>query len=135
MKYCAVATTFRGVRVYTRSAMGMPGSETALEEIMCRVLGDLVQEGHVAKLADDLYCGAESLDVLLATSATCASSPRPVQPPALSCQDFHLPTVYLYSWLDRVSRLVVCHSTSYSRTYILPPKQECERPTFIYWRL
>ena len=67
MKYCGVATLFRGVRVYTRSAMGMPGSEMALEEIMCRVLGNLVQEGHVAKLADDLYCGAETLDALLAT--------------------------------------------------------------------
>ena len=39
MKYCGVVTPFRGVRVYTRSAMGMPGSETALEELMCRVLG------------------------------------------------------------------------------------------------
>ena len=29
MKYCGVATPFRGIRVYTRSAMGMPGSETA----------------------------------------------------------------------------------------------------------
>ena len=34
MKYCGVATPFRGVRVYARSAMGMPGSETALEELM-----------------------------------------------------------------------------------------------------
>ena len=40
--------------------MGMPGSETALEELMCRVLGDLLQEGVVAKLADDLYCGGNS---------------------------------------------------------------------------
>ena len=30
MKYCGVATPFHGVRVYTRCAMGMPGSETAL---------------------------------------------------------------------------------------------------------
>ena len=30
----------------------MPGSETALEELTCRVLGHLV----VAKIADDLYC-------------------------------------------------------------------------------
>ena len=30
-KYCGVATSFRGIRVYCRSAMGMPGSETALE--------------------------------------------------------------------------------------------------------
>ena len=31
MKYCGVVTHFGGGRVYTRSAMGMPGSETALE--------------------------------------------------------------------------------------------------------
>lgn len=28
MKYCGVVTSFRGVRVFTRSTMGMPGSET-----------------------------------------------------------------------------------------------------------
>ena len=39
MKYCGVATPFRGIGVYTRSAIGMSGSETALEELMCRVLG------------------------------------------------------------------------------------------------
>ena len=57
MKYCGVATPFCGVRVYVRSAMGMPGSETAPEEIMCWVLGDLLQEGIVAKITDDLDCG------------------------------------------------------------------------------
>ena len=35
--------------------MGMPGSETAFEELTCRVLGDLLEEGVVVKLADDLY--------------------------------------------------------------------------------
>lgn len=65
MKYCGVVTPFRGVRVYRRCAMGMPGSETALEELMCRVLGDLVQDGCVAKLADDLYCGANTIEDLL----------------------------------------------------------------------
>lgn len=53
MRYCGVATPFRGVRVYTRCAMGMPGSETALEELMSRVLGDFIQQGTAAKLADD----------------------------------------------------------------------------------
>ena len=43
LKYCGVATPFRGIRVYARSAMGMPGSETALEEMMCRVLGDFIE--------------------------------------------------------------------------------------------
>lgn len=65
MKYCGVVTPFRGVRVYTRSAMGMPGSETALEELTCRVLGDLLEEGIVVKLADDLYCGADTPEQLV----------------------------------------------------------------------
>ena len=65
MKYCGVATPFRGVRVYARSAMGMPGSETALEELMSRVLGDLLKKGIVAKIADDLYCGGNSPSELL----------------------------------------------------------------------
>ena len=65
LKYCGVATPFRGICVYTRSAMGMPGSETALEEMMCRVLGDLIQEGCVTKLADNLYCSGNSPETLL----------------------------------------------------------------------
>ena len=60
MKYCGVATPFKGIRVYTRSAMEMPGSETCLEELMSRVLGDLIQEGCVAKITDDLYVGGNS---------------------------------------------------------------------------
>ena len=65
MKYCGVVTPFKGVRVYSRCAMGIPGSETALEELMCRVLGDLVQEGVSAKIADDLYVGGDTPDDLL----------------------------------------------------------------------
>lgn len=36
--------------------MGMPGNKTALEEVMNRVLGALIQENIVAKLAEDLCC-------------------------------------------------------------------------------
>jgi hypothetical protein len=49
--------SIQGVRLYTRRGMGMPGSETSQEEIMCRLLGDRVQAGFASKLADDLYCG------------------------------------------------------------------------------
>ena len=51
--------------VYVRSAMGMPGSKAALEELMSRVLGDLLQEGIVTKIVDDLYCGRNSPGELL----------------------------------------------------------------------
>lgn len=64
MKYCGVVTPFRGVRVYNRCAMGMQGSETALEELMSAVLGHLIQQGIVAKIADDLYCGRNSPEEL-----------------------------------------------------------------------
>ena len=64
MKYCGDATPCKGVRVYTRCAMGMLGSESALEELMCRVLGELIQEGIVAKIADDLYCGGDTPEEL-----------------------------------------------------------------------
>ena len=65
LKYCSVATPFGGICIYTRSAMGMPGSETALEEKMCRVLGDFTEEGFMAKLADDLYCDGNTPKALL----------------------------------------------------------------------
>ena len=61
--------TFRGSNtlseVYVRSVMGMPGSKAALEELMSRVLGDLLQEGIVTKIVDDLYCGRNSPSELL----------------------------------------------------------------------
>ena len=62
MKYCGVATPFRGTRVYVRSAMR---SKTALEELMCRILGGLLEAGAIAKLADDLYCGGNTPGKLL----------------------------------------------------------------------
>ncbi|CAH1263916.1 NOTCH1 [Branchiostoma lanceolatum] len=64
-KYCGIVTPFKGIRVYCRSAMGMPGSETALEELMSRTLGDLLMRGMVAKIADDLYCGGNTYEELL----------------------------------------------------------------------
>ena len=45
--------------------MGMPGSETALEEVMCRVLGPLLQDGFMAKIANDLFCGGNTPHKLL----------------------------------------------------------------------
>ena len=65
MKYYGVVTPYHGVRVYACCAMGMPGSETALKEIMCRVLSDLLKAGVVAKIMDDIYCGGDTPEELL----------------------------------------------------------------------
>ena len=61
-KYAGTASPFKGVRVFDRAAMGLPGSETALEELMNRVVGDLIMEGVAAKVADDCYCGGETIE-------------------------------------------------------------------------
>ena len=37
MRFAGTATPFKGVRIYARAAMGCPGSETALEELMNRI--------------------------------------------------------------------------------------------------
>ena len=66
IKYLGVMTPFKGMRVYTRAAMGMPGSTEFLDELMHRVLGDLLHAGVVMKLADDLYIGGNTIPDLLA---------------------------------------------------------------------
>ena len=65
MKFCGVCTPFKGVLVYARPSMGMPGSETALEQMMSLVIGDLVTDGVMAKVADDLFVGGETPEQLL----------------------------------------------------------------------
>jgi len=65
MKYLGIITPFKGTRVYTRAAMGMPGSSEHLDELMSRVLGDLIHGGSVMKIADDLYVGGDTIVALL----------------------------------------------------------------------
>ena len=63
-KWCATATPFRGLRVYEVSAQGMPGSSETLEEMMSTIFGKMIQEGNVAKIADDLYTGGNTVEEL-----------------------------------------------------------------------
>ena len=64
MKYCGIVTPFKGVRVYAVTAMGLPGSEVALEEVLSRVLGEEIMSLICVKNADDLYVGGNTLDEL-----------------------------------------------------------------------
>ena len=65
LKYLGTLTPYKGMRVYTRAAMGMPGSTEHLDELMSRVLGPMLQEGVVKKIADDLYIGGQTVSELL----------------------------------------------------------------------
>jgi len=66
MKYLGVLTPYKGIRLYTRAAMGMPGSTEHLDELTSRIFGDMVQAGKVIRIADDLYAGANTIADLLA---------------------------------------------------------------------
>ena len=44
-RYAGTVSLCKGVCVYDRAALGLPGSKTALEELMNRVVGDLIIEG------------------------------------------------------------------------------------------
>ena len=65
MKYLGTVTPYKGLRVYTRSAMGMPGSSETLQELLPRVLGDLMQKDFVVVIADDIHVGGNKVGELL----------------------------------------------------------------------
>ena len=44
--------------------MGLPGVEVSLEELTCLVLGDMVKDGKLAKLADDIIVGGDTPEEL-----------------------------------------------------------------------
>ena len=64
MKWCATPTPYRGLRIYAVAVQGLPGSSEVLEEMLCAVLGEFVKQGFVAKIADDLSVGGDSIEEL-----------------------------------------------------------------------
>ena len=65
MPYVGTVTPFKGLRVYTRAVMGMPGSSEYLQELMARVLGEFLQAGFVVVIDDGLNVGANDIPTLL----------------------------------------------------------------------
>ena len=64
-KYVGVVTPYTGTYVYRRSVMGLPGSESALDELLSRIFGDLIKEGKMVKVADDLFLGSKDTESLI----------------------------------------------------------------------
>lgn len=64
--YLGTITPYKGLRVYLRSAMGMPGSSEYLQELTSRVLGDIVEKGIIAIIADDLFVGGNTVEEIYA---------------------------------------------------------------------
>ena len=119
MKYCRVTTPFRGVQVYAWSAMGMLGSETALEELMNRVLGELLKEGIIAKIPDDLYCTCipKRTPMELGESFT---GPAQVWSSPFCIQNDHQPSVHNDTRLGLELWHSQCQPSSHRRSSLVP---------------
>ena len=131
MKYCGVATPFKGVRVYVRCAMGMPGSETALEELMCRVLGHLLHEGIVVKIADDLYCGGNTPIELLENWKKVLQALNQCNLRLSASKTVVNPT----SWMDLEVWNLTGQSTSHRNPNLLSSTRDSRPHEIFYWCL
>ena len=118
MKYCGIATPFRGIIVYTRSAMGMPGYETALEELMCHVLASSSKE--------DVQQNSPTISIVVATLRKNSSPTVHALWKLLTdatCHCLHLHQVYFYLGLDLATTLLVCKPRRVSALTSCPPPE------------
>ena len=60
--YMAINSPFKGLRVYTRSTQGLLNQDEELQQLLNKVLGDLIMNGICMKIADDLLIGGKSYD-------------------------------------------------------------------------
>ena len=65
MKWLGTVTPFKSLSVYRRAAMGLKNSSEYLEELLSRVLGDLLTQEILVKTADDLFIEETTMDELI----------------------------------------------------------------------
>ena len=53
-----------GTLTFERAPMGLLGMDVVQDELTDRIFGDLVQQGKVVKIADNVYFGGQSLEEL-----------------------------------------------------------------------
>ena len=56
---CAFHSPFKGTFVMLRGSQGRKNESEQLDEWLCQVMGDLIQEGKVLKLHDDIRVGGK----------------------------------------------------------------------------
>ena len=65
LAYMCIKTAL-GTLCFTRAAMGLLGMDVFQDEMMQRVFGDLILQGKLVTLADNIYFGADTLEGLAA---------------------------------------------------------------------
>ena len=66
MAWLGTNSPFKGMYVYATAAMGLRNMAEYLEEMVSRIFGDMIAEGIVDKVADDLQVGGTTVKELLA---------------------------------------------------------------------
>ena len=118
-KWCATPTPFRGLRCYLVSAQGMPGSSETLEELLTTVFGHLIQRGVVAKIADDLNVGGQTiseafdtwvevLDLLIANGLTLKAPKTVIFPTTTQILGWNWSNGSISASEHKISPLVTC---------------------------
>ena len=65
LAYMCIKTAL-GTLCFTRAAMGLLGMDVFQDEMMQRIFGDLILQGKLVTLADNIYFGADTLEGLAA---------------------------------------------------------------------
>lgn len=64
IKWLGTVSPYKAINVYTRAAAGLRNISEYLDEILSRVLVDLIAKKILVKTADDLLTGANTMDEL-----------------------------------------------------------------------
>lgn len=64
-QWLGVRTPFRGVRVLTRAGQGLLNSETELDELVSRILGNEILSGFCYVERDDIIVGGDTIDATI----------------------------------------------------------------------
>jgi hypothetical protein len=60
--FMAINSPYKGLRVYTRSTQGLINQDEELNQLLSKVLGNLIMKGQCMKIADDLLIGGQNID-------------------------------------------------------------------------
>ena len=58
-------TPHKVIRVMARTGQGLLESDVELEELLCRALGDDIDDGHCIAIRDDIIIGGNTIDEAL----------------------------------------------------------------------
>ena len=60
--YLGIMTPFRGIKIITRAGQGLLNSDFELDQLLFKILGDLIADGVCMAARDDVTVGGNTID-------------------------------------------------------------------------